>query len=139
MSETINVNFKMNINNQGEKYTVQFDEIGKRYFRNKKTFIRMKEPMINENKSNNLILICDHNEIIIIRNGFVSMKQAYKEKEYTIGRYENSQVSSEITTYTNRYQYSKNCILLNYDILIEKEIIGNYQMEINIKGEGSLE
>ena len=39
MSEDININFKMNINNDDQKYEVQFSEQGKRYYKNQKTFI----------------------------------------------------------------------------------------------------
>ncbi len=139
MHETINVNFKMNINNDGQNHEIQFHELGKRYHKNKKTFIRFKEPALDGDKYNQLMFICDNNEIIIIRNGFVNMKQPYIENKLTNGFYNNEYMSSEITTFTNKYRFSDEFILLNYDIVFDKDIIGSYQMEVKIKGVGDSE
>lgn len=134
MHETVNVNFKMNIFNDGQKHEVQFFEEGKRYFKNDKAFIKFKEPTMKEDQYNQLMFICDNKEIVIIRNGMVRMKQKYIEHELTTGFFNNQYVQSEITTFTNEYHYSDNNIFLNYDILFDDNVIGNYQMEVSIKG-----
>jgi uncharacterized beta-barrel protein YwiB (DUF1934 family) len=134
MSEDININFKMNINNDDQKYEVQFSEQGKRYYKNQKTFIKFKEPLMHELEYNQLTLICAEDEMQIIRNGHVRMKQKYKENEQTVGYYNNDNLFSEIIAYTNKYDYSNENIYLNYDIILDNNIIGNYQMEVNIKG-----
>ncbi|QVK17877.1 DUF1934 domain-containing protein [Mycoplasmatota bacterium] len=134
MHEKININFKMNIINEGQKHEIQFNEIGKRYVMNKKTFIKFKEPSMENNKYNQLMLICDEKQIVIIRNGSVRMKQPYIEKELTKGFYNNEYVSSEITTFTNQYDFSDENIYLDYDILFDDHVVGNYQMQVYIKG-----
>jgi len=126
----------MNITNDGKLHEIQFNDEGKRYFKNKKTFIKFNEPSLENDQNNQLMFICDTNEIVIIRSGFVKMKQHYIEKELTTGFYNNQYISSEITTFTNKYDYSDEKINLNYDILIDDEVIGNYEMEVRIKGAG---
>lgn len=139
MHEQININFKMNINNNGKIHEIQFQDLGKRYIKNQKTYIRLKEPLMEETNYNQLMLICDKTEIVIIRSGFVKMKQPYKENEITKGFYTNKYISSEITTYTKKYDYFDDKIFLDYDILYDNDVIGNYQMEVNIKGVGENE
>lgn len=134
MNEKVSINFIMNITNDEKKYEVQFSENGKRYYKNKKTFICFREPLMEENKYNHLLFICDKDEIQIIRNGHVRMKQKYRENQKTCGYYYNDYIHSEITTYTNKYEYNDEIIYLNYDILIDNNIIGNYEMKVLIKG-----
>ncbi len=139
MHELIYVNFKMNINNNGKSHEIQFQDLGQRYIKNQKTYIRLKEPLMEETKFNQLMLVCDNSEIVIIRSGFVKMKQVYKENETTIGYYTNDYISSEITTFTKRYAFFNDKILLNYDIVFDNDVIGNYQMEVQMKGVGGNE
>lgn len=134
MKEKISVNFKMNIINDEKQYEVQFFENGNRYYKNEKIFISFREPLMEEEKYNNLLFICDKDEIQIIRSGNVRMKQKYKENEQTIGYFNNEYISSEIIAYTNKYEYSEDNIYLNYDILLDNNVIGNYQMEVLIRG-----
>lgn len=134
MDEKVNINFIMNITNDEKKYEVQFNENGKRYYRNEKIFISFKEPLMEEDKYNHLLFICDKDELQIIRNGHVQMKQKYRENETTYGYYNNEYLHSEIATFTNRYEYNNDIIYLNYDILIDNNIIGNYEMKVMIKG-----
>ncbi len=136
MHDLVNVNFKMNITNDGQNHEIEFNEQGKRYYKNEKTFIKFKEPSMDNDHDNQLMLVCDNKEILIIRNGSVKMKQKYIEKELTRGYYNNDYMSSEITTYTNKYQFTDENIYLNYDILFDDDVIGNYQMEVYIKGVG---
>jgi len=134
MKEKININFKMNIKNDKKKYEVQFFENGNRYYKNQKTYITFKEPLFEDKKYNNLLFICDKEEMQIIRSGHVRMRQKYIENEQTIGYYNNELISSEITAYTNKYEYNNGNIVLDYDILLDENVIGNYQMEVLIKG-----
>ncbi len=134
MQELIDINFKMNITNDDQKYEIQFYEKGKRYIKNKKTFIKFKEPAMDNNEYNNLMFICDPDQIVIIRSGQVQMKQKYIENEHTTGYYNNEYISSEITAFTNKYDFTDQGIYLNYDIILDNNVIGNYQMEVSIKG-----
>lgn len=134
MKERINVNFKMVINNQGQKMEIQFYEEGTRYLHNQKTFIRCKEPIMNSPDYNQLTLICDNKEIVVVRSGFVKMRQKFIENEYTSGFFKNEYISSEITAYTNKYCYTDDNIYLNYDIILDNTIISNYQMNVSIQG-----
>jgi uncharacterized beta-barrel protein YwiB (DUF1934 family) len=134
MHETVDIFFKMNINNNDIKQTVEFNNIGKRYIKNNKTFLMFKEPLYEENKDNDLLIICDKNEIVINRSGFINMKQRFKVNEKTIGIYKNEYINSELSTFTNKYDFNNNNIVLDYNIINEEEIIGNYILEIKIKG-----
>lgn len=133
MHELVRIDFKMNIDNEGQQYVIQFNESGKLYLKNQKTYLLFKEPSMENQDFNDLTLICDKDEMVIIRYGFVNMKQNYRLNQFTTGLYKNKFITSNITTFTKEYNFTKDNIYLNYDIILNDEIIGNYKMDIDIK------
>ncbi|NLG81258.1 MAG: DUF1934 family protein [Bacilli bacterium] len=134
MSLSIEIKFKMIISHDTQKMEIDFIETGSKYHKNNKTYLKFKEPIIDTNEYNDLTLICSNDAITIIRNGKMRMHQHFYLHEFTTGYYTNEYITTEIKTYTNEYQFTNDFLYLDYDLYIEENKIGRYQMEVRIKG-----
>jgi uncharacterized beta-barrel protein YwiB (DUF1934 family) len=140
MHESIDIYFKMQIEQEGNPHVVEFHDLGKRFSKNNKVYLRFKEPIMEENnKYNDIALVCDDNDMTIMRSGSVNMNQKFIKNQVTQGTYKNQYITTEINTYTHDYSFNDNKLRLDYDMLIEGNVVGNYQMEIRIKGVGNSE
>jgi uncharacterized beta-barrel protein YwiB (DUF1934 family) len=136
MEESIKINFTMKINHGNDQHVISFENLGKRYERLNKTFYKFDEPVMEENKVNHIIIGIDDQELTILRSGHVHMKQSYRKNEMTYGVYKNDYIFSPITNYTYDFKADDETIYLNYDMLNENDVIGNYEMKIKIEGVG---
>lgn len=134
MAQLIEVNFKMTISHDTQSMEIDFIESGRKYQKNSKTYLKFKEPIMDTNDYNDVTLICSPQDLVIMRSGKTRMNQRFIMHEFTTGYYTNEYITTEIKTYTNQYKLTDDYVYLDYDLFIEENKIGRYQMEVRIKG-----
>ncbi|ERJ12557.1 DUF1934 domain-containing protein [Haloplasma contractile] len=138
MIKDIGITFKMKISQNGDTEEINFDANAKLLKKRDTYYLKFKEPVIDGPGYNDTLFIMTQDSITIERQGQVKMSQDYKINQHCIGTYKNNYIETPITTYTNAYLFNKRRLYLNYNMIINKENVGQYEMEVNFKGDDQI-
>jgi uncharacterized beta-barrel protein YwiB (DUF1934 family) len=134
MKEDIKIKFKMKMTQNKEEQIVEFESVGKRYFKEKSIYLIFEEPVMEMNTSNRVTCIVNSDQLTIIRKGFIEMSQLFHINDVTIGSFQNQYGKIETKVYTKYFHYLDEEIKLDYDMIYDDEIVGHYKLVIQIKG-----
>lgn len=118
------------INKNAEKEQFSLRGEGVQYEKNGYTYVLFQEYQSDGDKVNTTVKI-GKNEVTLIRNGPVSMRQNYQLGEETSGRYATSFGTWDTKAYTRQlsYLHKKGSyeLFLEYDFTLQDELLGIYE------------
>lgn len=102
------------------------------------TYIRYEEEMAEAGSVRNVVKI-GQNDVTIVRNGAVSMRQRFQEGVTTEGRYKSPVGTMKMETETKRVTYDwdgeNGCgrFCLDYDLTLQDRGVGRFELTMKLK------
>jgi uncharacterized beta-barrel protein YwiB (DUF1934 family) len=137
--EKLKITFNMRINHNNEKQIVEFTTDAKRYFKNEAIYLLFDEPVMEVNGLNRTTCILYPGQMKIIRKGTIEMNQLFQINQDTFGFYKTQFGTLEMKVKTKYYYYNKDSVLLRYEMGLGDNQVGQYDLEIQIKGAETIE
>lgn len=134
MSEAIKIKFRSTITQNHEQQVIEYFAFGKRYLKGKQVYIQFTEPVMENNASNQITWILASDHLTILRKGQTNMRQTHYLNQVGFCFYYTPYGQMEMHTLTEAYEYDGNALQLRYQLVFNEEIMGEYQLFLEIKG-----
>lgn len=128
-------NIKISVNTihlfEGNEEVVSYKALAQ--FQEKKDYheIKYSDPAIDD-KESYVMLKYNENELRIIREGSIKSEMVFQPRGSSFGTYEYHGFNLDMKPVLRDFSIEDNLIKVNYDLIINNQNTGNFDVEINI-------